>query len=262
MQAFEFFALRIRRIFATQAATLVGFADQGKLCDALGAAEGIAAHQQFVHGAVAQFGQAMHVQVFAAGGDGKLAIVLRHLEAFAQGLQRGDAALLVHDVAWPFVRWCECFAQIVGERGKAHQRIARRQSRGHVADHFLVDAGIHFRMKLGALRYAVQRVDFRQDDAQCVGVVQGAQKCGGLRACQYATQLLPHAFGHQAVEFAAGGHLAHQCSGLWRDSETQRCQSCHEARCAQHAHGIFDERRAYMTQHACLQIARAAVGIE
>ncbi len=112
--------------------------------------------------------------VFTAGNDGKLPIVLRHLEPLAQRLQWRDAALLVHDVARPLLWRRERLAQVVGQCGKAHQRIARRDTRRHIADHFLVNAGIHFRMELGALRHAVQRIDFRQDGTQSIGVVQRA----------------------------------------------------------------------------------------
>lgn len=117
-------------------------------------------------------------------------------------------------------------------------------------------------MKLGTLRHAIQRIDLGQDDAQRIGVVQRAQECRRLRTLQHAAQFLPHTFGHQAVQLAAGGHLAHQCCGLGRDSETKRCQACHEAGSAQYAHGIFDKGRPHVPQHARLQIARAAIRIE
>ncbi|MCY1465079.1 hypothetical protein D9M71_831810 [compost metagenome] len=64
----------------------------------------------------------------------------------------------------------------MGEGSKTNQVIARCQLRSHVADHFLMHAGIHFRMEFGALRHAVQRIHFRQDHCQRAGVVQAAQE--------------------------------------------------------------------------------------
>src|SRR3546814_18603499 len=66
-------------------------------------AEGVAAGQQVVHGGVAQFVQAMHVEVLAAGDQRQFAMRGRYLHPFAKRAQRGEAALPVLDVAGQFV---------------------------------------------------------------------------------------------------------------------------------------------------------------
>ncbi|MNV52463.1 hypothetical protein D3C71_1445590 [compost metagenome] len=203
----------------------------------------------------------MHVEMFAAYRFGKQAMVDRDSQTLAQLGQRLESALLMHDVARQLVLWGQCLAEVVGEGGEADQVVARRQSRGHVADHFLVHAGVDFRMKFRALRYAVQRIHFRQDRGQCVGVVQAAQEGRRLRQGQCTPQFLPDTLGNQCIQFAAGGDLSHQFSGFRCQGEAQRCEAGHEACRAQHAQRVFDKCRADMAQHALFDIAHAAPGI-
>ena len=178
MQALQFRALRVITVGHASAAALVGFADQHQLCDAFRFAEGIAARQQFQHGAVAQFEQAVHVQVFAAGHHRQFTMFGWHLQTFAQGAQRSQSRVFMADVSGQHVLWRQRFAQVVGQGSEADHRITRRQSRGHVADQFLVQAGVHFRVVFRTLRHAVQRIHFRQHLRQCIAVAQCAQERG------------------------------------------------------------------------------------
>ena len=183
-----------------------------------------------------------------------------NLQPRTQCLQRLDAALLVHDVARPFLRRGQALAEVVGEGRETDQVIARRQPGSHVADHFLVDAGIDLGVEFGTLWHAIQRFQLGQDRAQCMRIVQCAQERGGPLTDQRLAQLLPDALGHQRVQLATGGDLAHQCHGLFGDGEAQWREARHEARAR--AQQIFHERRADMAQHALLDIAHTAVGID
>ena len=163
-----------------------------------------------MHGAVAQFEQAVHVEVFAAGEFGQLPMFERHFQARAQRAQRRQARRFVADVFRQHVLGRQRLAEVVGQRGETDHGIARRQSRRHVADQFDVHAGIDFRVVFGALRHAVQGVDFRQHHRKRAAVVQRAQECRRRGRGERARQFLPDAFGRQFGQFAIGDHRPHQ----------------------------------------------------
>ena len=97
-QADQFRSLRIGVVAVAGAAALVGFADDRQPGDARGLAETVAAREQVVHGVVAQFGQAVHVEVFAARDLGQPPVRERYLQPFAQFRQRLEPAVLVAQV--------------------------------------------------------------------------------------------------------------------------------------------------------------------
>ena len=99
--------------------------------------------------------------MLATRGLGELAVFGRHSQAFAQYAQRFQSGVFVAQVARQHVGGRERLAQVVGERGEADGVVAGRQARGHVADQLDVNAGVDFRVVLGGLRQAVERVDFR-----------------------------------------------------------------------------------------------------
>ena len=123
-------------------------------------------------------------------------------------------------------------------------------------------AGIDFRMVFGALRHAVQRIDFRQYRAQRVGLAQGAQESAGRGGAQRLRQFLPDPLRHQRGQLAAVGHLPHQRQRFRGDGETQRREARHEAGRAQHPQRILDEGVADVAQHARFDVARAAERID
>ena len=114
MQAQQFRALRVGMVRKSGAAAFVGLAHQRQLRDAFGLAEAVAAREQIVHGLVAQFRQAMHVEMFAAGHDREFAMRGRDFQALAQCAQRRDAALFVLDVSGQLLDRRERLAEVMG----------------------------------------------------------------------------------------------------------------------------------------------------
>ena len=152
---------------------------------------------------VAQFEQAMHVEMFAArdlrpAGDARPAL---------SGVRTTRAAAQTPACSWPM-----CFGSTSAgvsalprswvSAAKPITRVAGRQLRGHVADQFDVHAGVDFRMVFRALRHAVQRVDFRQHHRQRTAVAQRAQEGRRRGRRERARQFLPDAFRHQCGQFA------------------------------------------------------------
>ncbi len=156
----------------------------------------------------------------------------------------------------------QSLAQVVGEGAKADQTIAGRQSGRRIQGHFHMDAGIHFRMVMGWLRYPVQSIDFRQDTGQGAAGAQTMQKGRRGRFAQGPQQFLKDPFRHQMIDFTGVHHLLHQGQGFRRDDKTQPGPAGHETGCAQDAHRIFGKGVGDMAQDALVQIALAAVGID
>jgi len=161
MGAAQQVGLRVGSVSTAQPAALVAFAHRGQLVDTSGLAEAVATRDQVVQRGIAQFLDAVDVEVLTAGDDRKLAVLRRYLQSCAQGLERSDARVLVADMARQSVRRGQGLAQIVGQRGEADARITRREARGHVDDQLDVHPGIHLGMEFRALRHAVKRVHFR-----------------------------------------------------------------------------------------------------
>ena len=68
--------------------------------------------------------------------------------------------------------------------------------------------------------------------------------------------------GHEVGHLAGGDHVAHQRHRFRRDGEAERREARHEARRAQHAQRILGEGRADVAQHARFEVARAAERID
>ena len=161
------------------------------------------------------------------------------------------------------VRRRQRLAEVVHQRGEADARVARRQPRGHVADHHDVHAGVDLRVVFGALRHAVQRVDFRQQLRQRAAIAQqlqarptaSARPAARDSSCQTRS-------GTRWSTSPAATIVAHQRQRFRRDGEAQRREARQEARDAQDAHRILGEGRRDVAQHARLEVARAAEGID
>ena len=204
----------------------------------------------------------MHVEVFATGDHGQLTVFRRHFQALAQSAQWRHAAC-----SWPMccgstsVRR-QCLAEVVGQCRETDHVIAGREQRGHVADQFLVHAGIHFRVVIRALRHAVQRVDspaapapVHRTRAACAGRRKGSRSA--MRVTVPATRVRAPVRTARRLR-----HVAHQGACFRRHAETQRSEARHEARGAQDAQRILDEGRARMAQNACFDIAHAVQRID
>jgi len=123
-------------------------------------------------------------------------------------------------------------------------------------------AAVDLRVVLRRLRHAEQRIELRQQHAQRAA---GAQRLDGgtrLRFAERALDLAPHALGHQRVDLARAGDLAHQGQRLVGDAEAQRREARGEARHAQDADRVLGERRRDMAQHAALEVGTPAVGVD
>ena len=124
--------------------------------------------------------------------------------------------MFMGDVFRPLFGRSQSFAQIMQQCRESDQCIARRQTRGHVTDHFHVPAGIDFRVVFRALRNAVKHVHFRQHHGQCATGAQGLQKSGGRSARQCSADFLPNPLRHQMIDFAGRHHIPHQCQRFRR----------------------------------------------
>ena len=119
--------------------------------------------------------------------------------------------------------------------------------------------GVHLGVVLGPLRHAPQAVQLGQQPGQRAAVAQHLHHSRRVVFHQPARQLLPHALGHQGVDLTVGHHLPHQRQRLGRQREGGKARC--EARHAQQAHRVFDERFRHVAQHAGSQVALAAVRV-
>ena len=115
-------------------------------------------------------------------------------------------------------------------------------------------------MVLGRLGHAPETVDLRHQTRQGATLAQHLKEARGMGLHQRARKLLPHALGHQRIDFAAAHHVAHQIQGLRRHGEIT--QPCRKPRHAQNAHRVFCKSWRHMAQLPRLQISLAAVGID
>ena len=113
----------------------------------------------------------MDVAVLARHDQGQVAALGGHSKPLAQRLHQPHAARFVAGMAWPFLVRCRALAQVMRQRGKAHVQCVVLAG-GVIHHHHHVHAGIHLRMKLRALRYAVECIDLRQHTRQCTAVAQ------------------------------------------------------------------------------------------
>ena len=121
-------------------------------------------------------------------------------------------------------------------------------------------AGVDLGVVFGALRHAPEAVHLGQQHLQRAAFEQHVEHARGRGLHQPARQFLPHPLGHQVVGLAVLHHLAHQLHRFGRDVEVgeTRCKTRHP----QDAHRVFAEGVGHMAQHAGLQVALAAVGVD
>ncbi|MNZ75431.1 hypothetical protein D3C78_939080 [compost metagenome] len=161
----------------------------------------------------------------------------------------------------PFLAARAALAEVVHQAGPAHRQrlVVFRALAQYVED---VHAGIHFRMVRSRLRYAEQRIDFRQQHRQRATVAQHLEEHVRTRFHQRAGDFLPAALGGERFELARAGQLTHQRQGFVRDTEAERRIARGKAGDTQHAQGIFGECRGNVAQQAGFEVALAAVGID
>jgi hypothetical protein len=134
-----------------------------------------------------------------------------------------------------------------------------RRARRHVDHHHHMHAGVDFRMVVGALRHAPQRIDFRQQARQRATLAQHGEHARGLAFHQAARQFLPDALGTRASTSPAAtmSRISARVSGATEIGEARG-----EARHAQDAHRVLGEGRRHMAHHARGEVGAAAVGID
>ncbi len=115
-----------------------------------------------------------------------------------------------------------------------------------------MNAGVDFRVVIGALRDAEQLVKFGQQACQCATIAQYANHARGLRFHQTARKFLPDPLGHQMIHLAVGHHAAHQGQGFRGNGEIGK--TGRKAGNAQDAYRVFDKGRADMTQYTIFQV--------
>ena len=115
-------ALRIGVRFATQPPARVTQAGQQDVVHALRLAKGIAALEQSHQRGCTQAHALMDLSVLASHHFGQFAAGCGHAQALAQLTQQLDAAGFVANMARPFLRRRQAFAQIVAQAGKAHRQ--------------------------------------------------------------------------------------------------------------------------------------------
>ena len=152
---------------------------------------------------VAQFEQAMHVEVFAAGDLRQVAM----LQPAPSGDRTRRCSGARPACSCPMCfgstsagvsalpRSCASAAKPTTHRPARAARPCRRPVR-------LMHAGVDFRVVFRALRHAVQRIDLGQHHGQRTAVAQGAQEGRGRGRRERAHQFLPDALGHQFGQLA------------------------------------------------------------
>ena len=103
------------------------------------------------------------------------------------------------------------------------------------------------------------RVHFGQQPAEGAAVAQHREQARRMRLHEAARELLPHALGRKLRELAGRREHAHQPRGFRRHREPE---ARGEARDAQYAQRVLDERGRDVAKHAGPKVGLPAVGID
>src|SRR4051812_20357784 len=117
-------------------------------------------------------------QMMFADEDRDFAISIWHFQSHTQILDQLHAAMFVRDVSRPFFGWCRAFTKIMHKCCEAHDRISA-ESRRLLQHHHCVNARVDFRMPLLGLRHTEERIYFREDHPQRVGIAQYLKESPG-----------------------------------------------------------------------------------
>ena len=109
---------------------------------------------------------------------------------------------------------------------------------------------------------AEQRVHFRQQPRQRAAIAQQRRPADGFGAASARDSSCHTRSAHQVVDFAVGDHARISASVSGATREAERREARQEARAAQDAHRVLGEGRRDVAQHARLEVARAAEGID
>ena len=250
---------RIGVLLAAQAAAGVAFAGQQQFGKALRPAQRVAAFEQAQQRRGTQLAAAMHIAVFARDHVGQFVALHADAQALAHLAHQLGTAHLVGDVARPLGRRRGALAQVVPQAGPAHGQRGV-QCRGTVQHHHQVHASVDLGVVLRPLRHAPQAVHLGQQALQCAASTQHVEHAAGARRHQAAREFLPHPFRHQGIDLASLHHLHQQRLGFWGHREVRKPRR--QPGQAQHAHGVFNEGRRNMAEHARLQVALAAMRVD
>ena len=106
------------------------------------------------------------------------------------------------------------------------------------------------------LQQALAQLDFSHDARQRATFLQHRQHARRPRFHQSFRHFLPHALGHQGIDFAVLHHPAHQFHGGRCHRKSMKTGG--KARQAQDAHGVFAERVGHVAEDFVLDILNAA----
>ena len=164
----------------------------------------------------------------------------------------------------PLVRRRDALAEVVHERGESHRGVGRQLARD--VEHLQrVDAGVDLRdATCAGCGTPNSAVDLRETAprARRTRAAPRNRPCGGCLA-ERALGFDPDALGHQRLQSRRSARCRCISSHrLRRDREAERREARREARDAQHAQRVFDEGGRDVAQHARLEVAAAAVGID
>jgi len=185
----------------------------------------------------------MDVAVISGHQQGQLTAIARHAQSGAQVFGEMDTAIFVANVPGQDVGRCGSLAEIVRHGCEAYGQFRSAPCR-LVDDHHGMDAGIDFRVVVGALRDPEKCIQFGEQAGQCAAIAQYLEHPGRRNLHQPFGQLLPDALRYQVIHFAAFHHLAHERHRLRRDGEVAETGS--KACNAENADRIFGKGRSDM----------------
>ncbi len=107
-----------------------------------------------------------------------IAAIRWHTQPDAERIDQGHTFLFMAVMPRQQFGRRHALAQVVRQRGKACGQW-RGESRGHVDDQHHMYTGVDFRMVVGALRHAPQRIEFRQQLAQRATFAQHREHARG-----------------------------------------------------------------------------------
>ena len=193
----------------------------------------------------------------------ELAVLVRYRAAASPSRSMSRApAVLVADVPRPVLARRQALAEVVHQRREAHRRVGRQLGRDLEHLHG-VHAGVDLRdaTSRAAARRTARRSRETPPPVRRSRAAPRSRPRAGL--AERALRLHPDALRHQRAPSRRDATMLRiRVDRLGRDRESERREARGEARDAQHAQRILDERRRHVTQHPRLEVAAAAVRID
>nr|VVN23364.1 hypothetical protein PS652_04447 [Pseudomonas fluorescens] len=242
------------------AAPGVHLAGDDKFLETLRPTIHVEAVQQFQQSRSPQLQRPVAMGVVLAHQQRQLLAFARRLEALVHRLDQFQPALLVSDMSWPFFFRGKAFAQVMQQTGPAHAQGLLVQ--GGLFEHREgVDTAVDLRVMGLRLWHAEQRIELWHQLLEGAAIAQHLDEYLRLIFHQRPGDFLPAALGGQRLQLAGFAECVHQFDGFRGHAKAHAGIARGKPGDAQHAQGIFGERRGYMAQDAGFKILLAVIRI-